>query len=490
MVPPNKTVEFVQFGCKINLYAELRRQVMRFSLDVSYALSANIGDGGLGDSELDALKPVAEKVMRDIIVGREKGEPLFLELPYYRDQADKALKWAQSAKESFDTFVLLGIGGSALGPRALIDALCHPLQATGAPATRKGMRVFVCDNVDPAGLSAILDVVDLKRTVFNVVSKSGGTAEVIALFMAVHDRLEKALGRDGLKKNVIFTTDPQKGPLRKLANEGGFTSFDIPPAVGGRYSVLTSVGLVPAAAGGIDVMGLLNGAEKIDHACRLASLDNPALMFATLMCAFHMKKGRNILVMMPYSNGLLTMAEWFQQLWAESLGKKFSLDGKVVNAGSTPVRALGATDQHSQLQLYMEGPHDKVIVFLRVEEHNYDIKIPPVHIELEDFGYLAGHSLGELLNAEQSASAQALAENSRPNITLSMDKLNAETVGGLFYFLELATAIAGGIYNVNPYDQPGVELGKKLTYGKMGRKGYEKKAIPVKVRRELLFPSL
>lgn len=462
---------------------------MKWSLDVSYALSANIGGGGLSEEELENLKPSAEKVMSAVIAGREKGEPLFLELPYYRDQADKAIKWAQSAKENFDTFVLLGIGGSALGPRALIDTLCHPLQAVGASAVNKGMRVFVCDNVDPAGLSAVLDVVDLKRTVFNVVSKSGGTAEVIALFMAVYEKLRNALGAEGLRKNVVFTTDPERGPLRKLAADGGFVSFDIPPAVGGRYSVLTSVGLVPAACAGIDVIGLLSGAEKIDHACRTASLDNPAVMFAALMCAFHLQKGRNILVMMPYSNGLLTMAEWFQQLWAESLGKRLSLNGKVLNTGSTPVRALGATDQHSQLQLYMEGPDDKVIVFLRVENHDCDITIPAVHTELDDFGYLAGHSLGELLNAEQSATAQALAENSKPNITLSIDKLDAESVGGLFYFFELATAIAGGIYNVNPYDQPGVELGKKLTYGKMGRKGYEKKAVPVKVKKEIIFPS-
>lgn len=462
---------------------------MKWSLDISYALDVNIGEGGLSNPDLDVFKPTVERVMGNIIVGREKGEPLFLELPYYRDQADKALKWAKSARENFDTFVLLGIGGSALGPRTIIDTLCHPLQATGESAAKGGMRVFVCDNVDPAGLSAILDVVDLKRTVFNVVSKSGGTAEVIALFMAVYDRLEKALGRVELRQNVIFTTDPQNGPLRKLVNDGGFVSFDIPPAVGGRYSVLTSVGLVPAAAAGIDVTALLSGAEKIDHACRAASLDNPAAMFATLMCAFHLKKRRNILVMMPYSNGLLTMAEWFQQLWAESLGKRLSLDGKIVNTGSTPVRALGATDQHSQLQLYMEGPDDKVIVFLRVENHSCDIKIPPVHTDLDDFGYLAGHSLGELLNAEQSASAQALAENSKPNITLSLDRLNEEAVGGLFYFFELATTIAGGIYNVNPYDQPGVELGKKLTYGKMARKGYEKQATSLKVKKEIIFPS-
>lgn len=458
---------------------------MDWSLDYSFMLSENIGSNGLAPKEIEEARTQARGIFRSILMGREKGEPLFLELPYYRDMADRVIGWAKEAREKFDTFVLLGIGGSALGPRAIIDSLRHPFQAL---QPRGGMRVFICDNVDPRSLGAILDVVDLDKTVFNVISKSGGTAEVLSLFMIVRERLIRAFGEKGCREKVVFTTDPEKGPLRKIAKEEGYRAFEAPPGVGGRYSVLTPVGLLPAAAAGIDVRELLSGAEQVDHGCRSAEmLDNPAVLLAAAAHAFHTKKNRNILVMMPYSNGLLTLAEWFQQLWAESLGKLHDVDGREVRAGSTPVRALGATDQHSQLQLYMEGPDDKLITFLRVEKPGQDIKIPAAYPDMDDFEYLGGHSLGELLNAEQEASAAALARNGRPNMTLKIDTLNAETVGGLFYFMELTTAIAGGLYRINPYDQPGVELGKKLTYGMMGKKGAAKQDTKPKSPGEIRF---
>jgi len=458
---------------------------MEWSLDYSFILSENVGTGGLGASEMEEVAAGVRGVVSSIMMGREKGEPLFLELPYYHDMADRAVAWVADNRGKFDTFALLGIGGSALGPRALVDALCHPYQALRRDG---GMRVFVCDNVDPRALGGILEAVDLDKTVFNVVSKSGGTAEALSLFMVVRERLIRAFGERGCRDRVIFTTDPEKGPLRKIAREEGYRAFEAPPGVGGRYSVLTPVGLLPAAAAGIDVRELLRGAEKVDLLCRSGEmLDNPVALFSAVAHAFHVRKNRNILVMMPYCNGLLTLAEWFQQLWAESLGKLLDLDGKTIHSGSTPVRALGATDQHSQLQLYMEGPDDKLIIFLRVENPESDIAIPPAYPAMDDFGYLGGHTLGELLNAEQEATAAALARNGRPNLTLKIDSLNAEAMGGLFYFLELATAIAGGLYRINPYDQPGVELGKKLTYGMMGKKGAEKLDTKPKMPREIRF---
>jgi len=462
---------------------------MSWTFELGYAMEENIGPGGLAEADIAQVEEAVAKSLKNLETGRESGEPFFLKLPYDREPAERCASWAATARERFDNFVLLGIGGSALGPRAIMDALRHPFHNLVDNAQRGGMRLFVCDNVDPTQLSGILDVVDLERTVFNVVSKSGGTAETAAPFMIIHKMLEERFGPDGLKERIVLTTDPEKGELRRASQQEGFKAFDIPPLVGGRYSVLTPVGLLPAAALGLNPVELLEGAAWADEKFRTEDVrDNPAALLATISYIFHVRKNRNILVMMPYHNGLLTLAEWFQQLWAESLGKQYDLDGGEIFAGSTPVRALGATDQHSQLQLYMEGPPDKLVVFLRVDDPGPDVTIPDAYSDREVLSYLGGHTLGELIRAEQEASAAALAKAGRPNITISLDKLDARALGAMFFLFEIATVIAGDLYRVNPFDQPGVEMGKRLTYGMMGRKGFERQSTvpkkPWRLRQE------
>jgi glucose-6-phosphate isomerase len=200
---------------------------------------------------------------------------------------------------------------------------------------------------------------------------------------------------------------------------------------------------------------------------------HPALALAAALWALAVRRRKSMVVLMAYCERLAATADWFCQLWAESLGKAKAVDGRTVEWGQTPVRALGAADQHSQLQLYVEGPRDKVVVFLRVEDHGGNVDLPTTYQDLEGVGYLGGHSLGELLNAEQRATELALAKRGRPSITVTLPAVNAFTLGQVLYLLEMATVATGALANVDPFGQPGVEEGKRLAYGLMGRGGFE-----------------
>jgi glucose-6-phosphate isomerase len=284
----------------------------------------------------------------------------------------------------------------------------------------------------------------------------------------------------------VFTTDPTRGALREIAARDGVATLSVPPDVGGRFSVLSPVGLLPAALVGIDVAALLSGAR---HAVERAAADdlrrNPAALYAALHWAADADLGARIHVLMPYTDRLREFAEWYRQLWAESLGKRVSREGQTVHTGPTPVAAVGATDQHSQVQLFMEGPFDKVITFAVVDDLNDALRIPPPPTDVpgagplpSDLAYLSGHSLGALLRAEYEATATALARMGRMSCTLRLPRLDAESLGEAIMFYQLATGYAGVFYGVDPFDQPGVELGKKLTYAAMGRPGYETQAEP------------
>ena len=292
--------------------------------------------------------------------------------------------------------------------------------------------------------------------------------------MIVLDRLRRSLGKSSVKDHIILTTDPEKGFLREFANREGYQSLEIPSGVGGRFSVLSAVGLLPLAVTGVNVVELLKGAAAASDVSTLPTLTkNPAYLFAVLTYLLKQYKKRSNLVFMPYADALSGMADWFNQLWAESLGKRYSTQGKVVFAGQTPVKAIGATDQHSQLQLYMEGPEDKVVVFVGVKSYRVDIKIPAVFKEQEDLSYLSGQTLEKLIQTEQAATAQALASVGRPNMTLTLNRITPASMGYLIYLLEVATLASGYLYQIDPLDQPGVELSKNFTYGIMGRPGFE-----------------
>ncbi len=447
-------------------------------VDLGNVLARNVGRrGGLSKKTFEGLERRAGAVHEELKKRRRAGELPFYDLPY-RDVGEILAFTKKTLSGPADTLLVLGIGGSALGARAIEGAL-----APRFGPVKKGGRAFldlvVADNVDPDGFSQILERCDPEKTLVNVISKSGTTAETMSQYLVVKNRFEKRLGKAKAAERFVFTTDGQKGVLREIADREGITSFEIPAGVGGRFSILTPVGLLPAALIGVDIKGLLEGAASMDKRCaRKGILKNPSYAYAATLCLMAEKKGRNISVMMPYSDRLRLLADWFAQLWAESLGKRRSLSGKVVNAGQTPVAALGVTDQHSQLQLYLEGPHDKVVTFLSVEDFCAEVKIPKTS-KNEAVVYLGGRGMGELIKAEERATRLALTLNGRPNLTVTVPRVDAHALGELFYLFEVATLFAGGLLGVDPLDQPAVEEGKIYAYGLLGRKGFEEKSTLV-----------
>ena len=382
----------------------------------------------------------------------------------------QATDFAARARGLHDDVVILGIGGSALGPIALRTALRPSGWNMLDDRARGGFpRLHVLENVDPVTIAGLLGRLKLGRTLFIVTSKSGGTAETMSQFLIVESRLREE--RLPIADHVVFVTDPRGGALRPLAGELGVTALDIPPNIGGRFSVLTPVGTLPAALIGIDVRALLSGAAQMAARCAAGELSkNPAAVYALLQFIADTKLGKSIHVLMPYSDPLRDFAAWFVQLWAESIGK-IKPDGSSV--GGTPLPALGATDQHSQVQLFMEGPANKTLTFIAVADHGVDVRIPDAHSDVTELAYLGGHSLAELISIEHRATAGALAKRGRPNMTIHVNRVNEETVGELMIFFEIATAYAGQLYGVDTFNQPGVELGKQFAYALLGRPGAE-----------------
>jgi glucose-6-phosphate isomerase len=439
---------------------------MSLRIDFSNMMSGVI-NGGISADDWTRAASEFPKVHAGLLRRRDAGELGFLALPgddaLYRQSTD----FAARAKGKYDEIVVLGIGGSALGPIALRTALLEPAWNTLTKEERGGSpRLHVLDNVDPRTIAGLLDRVALDRTLFVVTSKSGGTAETMAQYLVVRGRIAER-GLDP-KNHLVLVTDPKKGALRELAMSDGIPAVDIPSAVGGRFSVLTPVGILPAALVGMDTASLLAGARDIAQQCAGDALaSNPAGVFASLQHLADVSLRRNIQVLMPYSDPLRDIADWFVQLWAESLGKHRQAGDAGV--GPTPIAALGATDQHSQVQLFMEGPPDKTVTFIAVKEVERDVEIPSLSPNVKELGYLGGHHLGELLSIEQRATAGALARRGRPNMTIHVDRVDAWHLGALFMLFGIATIYAGELYGVNPLDQPGVELGKQFTYAMLGR---------------------
>lgn len=457
------------------------------TIDFANCLADRVGTHGLDPATLAPAGDAAASataLTRKLAQTRGKGWERWRDLahgPMRTEHSEGVARAVAACKGKFDNLVVLGIGGSALGNIALQSAL-NPATYNLLPAEKRGgcPRLFVVDNVDPAFFGSVLRACEqnggIKRTLFNVVSKSGETAETAAQFMVIRDLLKRHVGAD-YKANIVAVTDPKSGTMRKICDAEGFTTLPVPDGVGGRFSVLSPVGLFSAAMCGIDINALLDGAASMDPLCsREDLLKNPASLLAFLLVELGLAKGKNNHVMMPYSNNLYYLADWFRQLWAESLGKEVDLTGEKVYSGFTPIKALGTTDQHSQVQLYREGPNDKVFCLLEVADlasAGGDVAIP-TGLGVEAIKYLEGQSMTTLLNAEKRATEYALVESQRPNFTIRFPKIDAFHVGQFIYLWEMVTAYAGLMLNIDAYNQPAVETGKVATFGLMGRAGYEK----------------
>jgi glucose-6-phosphate isomerase len=376
-----------------------------------------------------------------------------------QNYADKII-----ASKKFENLVVLGIGGSALGPQALVQALHSPLWNELSSEERKGgLKIYFIDNVDPDWTQAILGRLDLSKTLFCTVTKSGGTAETISAFLWVRDALIKKIGA-GWKEHMLIITDPAKGTLRPFADKEQIQSFSVPPNVGGRFSVFSPVGMLPIALTGIKIEEFRKGLIKA-YADQVTSFSSSALAVKLAVALVYAEQnGKRINPLMPYSSHLARISDWYVQLVAESLGK-------TPGVGPTPIKAVGATDQHSQLQLFSDGPQDKLIFFLKVAKFKNEFKIPSEIVE--GFADLAGESMQRLIHAEGEGTARALAKKGVPSLTIELAQVDEFNLAYLLYSFELMTAIAGDLLGVDPFNQPGVELSKKYTYALLGKKGYE-----------------
>ncbi len=415
-------------------------------LDIGNALST-VATPGLSTEELEELDDRVAAAHDRIESGMESNEFGYtsLNLPASADPA--AIREAVSGFEDSEAVLTVGIGGSALGAGTISDALGS-----------NGVTHEMLDNVDPEQIQTVLGEMPLAKTTVNVVSRSGTTAETLANFLVVRDAME-AGGVDWTERTIVTTGD--SGPLHELAVEHDLPKLHVPEGVPGRFSAISPVGLVPAAIQGHDIEAVIAGGQAGKSSLTGSLFDCPAYAYGAVSYALD-QRGASINAMMPYAEGLETFAEWFAQLWAESLGK----DGM----GQTPARALGATDQHSQLQLYRAGPRDKMVTLVRPTART-DHTIPET--DIDDLAYLGGTGLGELLDAEFEATEASLAAAERPNVRIEIERVDEEGIGELLFAMEAACILAGELYEIETFNQPAVEWGKRAAHGLLGAGEFE-----------------
>jgi glucose-6-phosphate isomerase len=439
---------------------------MKITFDPSNLRADMVGNAhGLTNAEWrDQLKRAGDTVT-SFRKGYSQGAYGFPDLPGDRGTTKAILDYAAQVRGTYDTVCVVGIGGSALGAWALDCGMRGPHPVQG-PFSKTNPRLVILDNVDPTFIEQALASMDPKRTLVVPIAKSGSTAETVSTLLIVRAWCKN--------KRIAVVTSEGRGELKQLAVRENYPTFHLPDNVGGRFSVLSAVGLLPAALINIDIRKLLKGAALMTAQCWKPGADeNPALQAALYQHAMLTRKSKFIQVAFPYSNHLWGTAFWFRQLWAESLGKAKNRKGEQVNVGQTPVAALGTTDQHSQVQLYMEGPNDKVFTFWAVEKFARKGAIPKVKTGFESFDYLGGQTLEKLIDAERRATGAALTENNRPNCTFTLNRVDEEHLGAFLQLMEFETAYMGELLDINAFDQEGVELGKRFTFSLMGRKGYD-----------------
>jgi glucose-6-phosphate isomerase len=431
-------------------------------LDYTNVLSDAVGEHGVSRADLSVIERSSQGLIDRLETARTAGRIGFADLPF--DDATLASVTAFAREHSFRNILILGIGGSALGPAALDSALSAPT----APH-----RLIVLDNIDPDFVHDSLQTLEPSETLVNVIAKSGVTAETMATFAIVWQWMRDGVGPEKVREHFVATTDPEKGDLLAIARQEKIPVFSIPPNVGGRFSVLSPVGTLPAALLGLNVEEILSGARQMALQCRRPLDANPALAAAAIQWLLDSRRGKTILVLFPYVQSLWKFAFWFKQLWGESLGKRLDRSQRTVHCGQTPTAALGATDQHSQLQLFIEGPNNKSFLFFAAKSFRQNLPIQHPFAAYDSMKYLQDKSIAELFDAERRATEIALTEAGRPNCTVTVERVDEAALGSLIMFSEYMTAFAGELYDIDAFDQPGVEYGKKLTFSMMGRAGYD-----------------
>lgn len=375
---------------------------------------------------------------------------------------------AERRKEQWTAQLVIGIGGSSLGARAVLHS--------ALPRQRRGLDTYFADNLDPESVDRLFNYLDPETTLVVVVTKSGTTIETMSQFWTARKWLRDAVGEERASRQIVAVTDPEGGELRRLVEQHGWYEFSIPRNVGGRFSVLTPVGLVPLALAGYPIETLLEGAREARD--RNDTIEAAAERWG-VVAAQHLQlgdRGFDQLVMMTYADRLRGMVDWFRQLWAESLGKARTREGDEIHAGTTPVKAVGVIDQHSQIQLYREGPNDKHVSFLEVEQFERERTVPDSPRLPEALEHLSGQNISSIFSAELDGTRAALKEAGRPISTWTFDAVTPRTVGAFLYSWQMITAVASELLGINAFDQPGVELGKQIAHGLLGARRHRETA--------------
>ena len=443
------------------------------SFDITNVLSTAVGKEGL---ENTLIKTVSDKLQSYNTELWTAPYP-FMDLPSIKFQFSEMKRLCDTINaKKIKNIVLLGIGGSSLGTETIFNALLKPFHNMSDAAKGDKPRYFILDNIDPNKINMIINIITPEKedTILIAISKSGETPETISQFMIFKELLGNASGR------IVVITDKGKGILREIAEREGYPVLNVPEGVGGRFSVLTPVSMFPAALMGIDIDEIMAGAGNMaQHIKEKKSDDNIGIILSSILYLMD-KHGKNIHVMMPYCERLSGFADWFRQLEAESIGKNMQ--------GPTPLKSIGVTDQHSQLQLYIDGPKDKFITLIYSADD--DRLISNAFPYIESIDYLAGKNLRDLFYAEFLGTTLSITESKTPNITILIDKINEYNLGALFMLYEMVIAFLGYLYEVNPFDQPGVELGKIYTKAIMGKRGLEDKQETINAKLSTLKTTI
>jgi len=431
------------------------------SIDTRSFYSDVVGNEGVSKSEIQKVQNSCAEVHTELeskTSGGADAEFACLNLHHLMVPSLPAIRDAAESLRQFSDVIVVGIGGSSLGAKAVYEAVAR-LEREKAP------RLHFVENVDPYSLHQLLSRLDPTRCAVICISKSGGTIETVVQYLILKEWLAKSVGAAVARRQQLIVTDPASGWMRKLANEEGLPSLPVPPRVGGRFSVLSAVGLLPLAIAGVDIESLIQGAAENAERCVGERPDsgNPALEIATLSCLLDTRHDKHISVMMPYANRMQLFVDWYRQLWAESLGKWNRERPDARPAGTLPVRSMGAVDQHSQLQMYIESRHDKFFTFIELAEWEHDLPVPLSGIEAEVFPYLRNKTMADVIGAELRATRDVITQAGHPNMTIRLPALNAHVLGQLIDLYQRATVYAGLLYRVNPLDQPSVEKGKLLA---------------------------
>ena len=446
------------------------------SLDYTNCLASSIGaTHGLNDNEVDTLIAKIPKHHEHIAELEKTGASAFFNLP---DQDTSELtSLLEQHKGNWEDLIVAGIGGATIGPRCLMDALAHEQQNLLDKKQRQGPRVLFIDNSDPHSITETLGVVNLKKTLFLLISKSGTTPESVGLYVHIQQLLSNDVSKTAPSKQLIVCTQRDKSPLSSCAEKDNSYIIDVPANLGARFNILSTPSLFVAGMCGIDVGGLLHGAADMKKRCWHGDAwSNPAYMHALVHYLLTRKRRKTIHAMMGFSNRLSGCIQWYDHILAVSLGKMLNNKGKAVHVGPSPSSCLGPNGLHGHMQLYAEGPFDKVLTFIKIQDHGSSITIPEHSYEHDALSPLSGQSIESLIDHAYITAAHTITEAGRPNMTIELDQVNAPCLGALVYMLQLSTVMSAELYGIDAFDQPGVDGHKQDIFAQLGRAGFEDKA--------------